>query len=186
MFIFTALYEGQGRIFIHFYHFLSMKHVHLKYEIIEVEDESHLSEEDKELVSLSREMVTHAYAPYSEFNVGAAILLDNGQIIKGSNQENAAYPSGLCAERVAVFSASANYPGVKMRTIAISARSHHHEMNYPVSPCGACRQVLLEYEVKQQDPIRMLLSGSSGKIYIIEKVQDLLPLSFTANDLKKL
>jgi cytidine deaminase len=163
-----------------------MKHVQLKFEIKEIEDVNHLSEEDKELVYLSREMVSQAYAPYSEFNVGAAILLENGQIIKGSNQENAAYPSGLCAERVAAFSASAVHPGVKMRAIAISARSGNHEMDHPVSPCGACRQVLLEYEIKQKEPIRMILSGSSGKIYIIDKVQDLLPLSFTADDLKRL
>jgi cytidine deaminase len=147
--------------------------------ITEFDHTEELSLEDKELVACSREMTHQAYAPYSEFFVGAAVLLENGEVIKGSNQENAAYPSGLCAERVAIFSASALYPGVKVRKIAISARS----LDHPVTPCGACRQVLLEYEFKQQEPIRVLLSGETGKIFSIDKVQDLLPLSFTPDEL---
>jgi cytidine deaminase len=160
-----------------------MKQINIPVLITEVENETELAPEDQNLIAIARNMTDNAYAPYSEFFVGAAILLENGEIVKGSNQENAAYPSGLCAERVAVFSASAIFPGVKIKSIAVSAKTRHHVMDYPVSPCGACRQVLLEYEVKQKDPIRMLLCGVSGKILIIEKTRDLLPLSFTASDL---
>lgn len=160
-----------------------MKPITLPIRITEVEFVSELSPDDQNLIALARKMTNNAYAPYSDFQVGAVIQLENGEIIKGSNQENAAYPSGLCAERVAIFAASANHPGVKIKTIAVSAKTKHHLMDYPVSPCGSCRQVLLEYEAKQKEPIRMLLSGVSGKILIIDKVQDLLPLSFTADDL---
>jgi len=137
------------------------------------------------LIGLSREMTAKAYAPYSEFFVGAAVLLENDEIITGSNQENGAYPSGLCAERVAVFAASAMFPGVPMKMIAVSATSTRLKMEEPVSPCGACRQVLLEYEILQKKPIKVLLSKEDGKILIIEKVHDLLPLSFSGDELKK-
>lgn len=163
-----------------------MKKVNLPIHITEIESLDELSRPEQELIGLSRSMTRNAYAPYSEFFVGAAVLLENGEVIKGSNQENAAYPSGLCAERVAVFSASALHPGKKMKAIAISARSDNQTMDHPVSPCGACRQVLLEYEVKQKEAITVFLSGETGKIYRIEKVRDLLPLSFTAEDLGKL
>jgi len=134
---------------------------------------------------LAKEMTQKAYAPYSEFFVGAAVLLENGEVITGSNQENGAYPSGLCAERVAVFAASAMFPGIQMKVIAVSAKTTHLKIEEPVSPCGACRQVLLEYEVLQKAPIRVLLAKDDGKILIVEKVHDLLPLSFSGNDLKK-
>jgi cytidine deaminase len=160
-----------------------MKLVNIPVKISEVEDLQELSPQEIKLIELSREMVHNAYAPYSEFFVGAAIMLENGEIVRGSNQENAAYPSGLCAERVAAFAASSIYPGVKMKAIAISAKTRHRVLDSPVSPCGACRQVLLEYEVKQDEPIRLFLSGESGSIYIVDKVKDLLPLSFTAGDL---
>ncbi len=160
-----------------------MKQIQIPVQITEVEDPAELSSQEQELIAFSRNMTEKAYAPYSGFFVGAALLLENGEIVKGSNQENAAYPSGLCAERVAVFSASANFPGVRIKTIAISARSQKNKFDHPVSPCGACRQVLLEYEFNQKEPIRLLLSGISGKIYMVEKVRDLLPLSFTADDL---
>ncbi len=163
-----------------------MKPIQIPFQITEVEDPSELSSEDQNLIACSRSMIDNAYAPYSRFYVGAAILLDNGEIVKGSNQENAAYPSGLCAERVAIFSAAANYPGAKVKAIAVSAKSGENKPDYPVSPCGACRQVLLEYEYNQKEPIRMILSGASGKIYLVDKVRDLLPLSFTAEDLGQL
>ncbi len=154
-------------------------------QIYEVDDFLELSPKEQELIRLSRAMTQKAYAPYSEFFVGAAVLLENGEIITGSNQENGAYPSGLCAERVAVFAASAMFPGVPMKMIAVSATSSRISLTEPVSPCGACRQVLLEYEVLQKKPIKVLLSKEDGKILIIEKVQDLLPLSFSGNELKK-
>ncbi len=153
--------------------------------IIEHESADQLSDGENALVSMSRHMTKKAYAPYSEFYVGAAVLLENGEIVTGSNQENGAYPSGLCAERVAVFAASSMYPGVPMKMIAISAKSPHLVIDTPVSPCGACRQVMLEYEVLQSTPIKLLLSMDSGKILVIEKVHDLLPLAFSGKDLKK-
>ncbi|TVQ86421.1 MAG: cytidine deaminase [Bacteroidetes bacterium] len=163
-----------------------MKKVEISLYLTEVEDVSQLPAEEQELIRLARHMTTQAYAPYSGFYVGAAILLENGEIIKGSNQENAAYPSGLCAERVAAFAASASYPDIKMKAIAISGNAKSHNIDHPVTPCGACRQVLLEYEVKQDSPMKIFLSGHSGKIFLIEKAQDLLPLSFTSKDLENL
>ncbi|MFN3557538.1 MAG: cytidine deaminase [Bacteroidales bacterium] len=163
-----------------------MKKVHIPIEIHEIEDLSILPAEEQQLIELSKAMTHQAYAPYSGFFVGAAALLENGEIVKGSNQENAAYPSGLCAERVAVFSASALYPGVTIKAIAVSARSSHQLLDHPVSPCGACRQVLLEYEVNQKEPMKVFLSGQTGNVYQVAKVQDLLPLSFTASELGKL
>lgn len=163
-----------------------MKSIEINFSILEATSEEELNEQERNLVLMARKMTANAYAPYSEFHVGAALLLKNGEIISGSNQENAAYPSGLCAERVAIFAASANFPGIPVKTIAISAKTIHHEMNYPVSPCGACRQVLLEYEVKQKEPIKLLLTGVSGSVYSIEKVEHLLPLSFKASDLGRL
>ncbi len=151
----------------------------------EVESVAALTPEERELVELARKMCEQAYAPYSAFYVGAAILLENGEVIKGSNQENGAYPSGLCAERVAAFAASAMFPDVAMTKIAISARSNRLKVEDPVSPCGACRQVLLEYESTQRVPMKILLSKEDGKVLIIDRVKDLLPLSFSGNGLKR-
>lgn len=153
--------------------------------VTEAESAEQLEAMERKLVELSREMTTKAYAPYSGFFVGAAVLLSNGEIITGSNQENGAYPSGLCAERVAVFAASAMYPGVSMKIIAISAKSSRLQMDEPVSPCGACRQVMLEYETLQEQPIKLLLSKENGQVLIVDKVKDLLPLSFTGAKLKR-
>lgn len=155
------------------------------FQIYEIENLSELSQKEQELVRLSQEMTGKAYAPYSEFFVGAAVLLENGEIITGSNQENGAYPSGLCAERVAVFAASAMFPGMPMKMIAVSAKSTRLKLDEPVSPCGACRQVMLEYEILQKKPIKVLLTNEDGKILIIEKVHDLLPLSVSGDELKK-
>ncbi len=120
----------------------------------------------------------NAYAPYSLFKVGAALLLDNDEIVVGSNQENASYPSGLCAERTAVFAAGAQYPGSHILKIAISAKSMKHKVVSPVPPCGACRQALVEYEVKQEEPIEIYFMGETGKVVKAESVKDLLPLVF--------
>jgi cytidine deaminase len=154
-------------------------------QVTEYDDIADLSPEEQLLVQASREMTLKAYAPYSEFYVGAAVLLENGKMIKGSNQENGAYPSGLCAERVAVFAASAMFPGVPMQMIAISARSTRLDIDAPVSPCGACRQVMLEYEILQNKAVKLLLSKENGKILVVEKVEDLLPMSFSGAKLKK-
>lgn len=119
-----------------------------------------------------------AYAPYSNFQVGAAVLMENNEVIKGSNQENAAYPAGLCAERTAVFYAGANFPEQKIRAIAISAKSLERKVDTPVGPCGGCRQALLEYETKQNAPIEIYFMGETGKIILASSVADLLPLKF--------
>ena len=119
-----------------------------------------------------------AYAPYSHFKVGTAILLDNGEIIVGSNQENAAYPSGLCAERVAVFYAGAKYPEAKILKMAISAASDNTTTSTPIPPCGACRQSLAEYEIKQNTPIEIYFMGEIGSIYKSDSLKNLLPLLF--------
>ena len=159
------------------------KNVSIKY--YEVDHLDQLPQDEQNLVNLAREMTNEAYAPYSAFYVGAAILLENGDIVKGSNQENGAYPSGLCAERVAAFAASASHPGVSMKKIAVCARSNRLEVKEPVTPCGACRQVLLEYEKLQEVPMKVLLASDNGKVIVIERVDDLLPLSFSGNGLKR-
>ncbi|WP_396171084.1 cytidine deaminase [Flavobacterium sp.] len=120
----------------------------------------------------------NAYAPYSKFRVGAALLLDNGKIVLGSNQENAAYPSGLCAERVAVFYAGANYPDAKILKMAITAASDTNQTTAPIPPCGSCRQSLAEYEIKQDSPIEIYFMGEMGQIYKSDSLKNLLPFMF--------
>lgn len=119
-----------------------------------------------------------AYAPYSKFLVGAAILLENGVVVTGNNQENAAYPSGICAERVAVWKASSEYPDVKIKTIAITASSSNQLTKEPVAPCGGCRQSLLEYEQKQKSQVEVYFMGEVGKVIKTHSIIDLLPLAF--------
>ncbi|MCL4131911.1 UNVERIFIED_CONTAM: hypothetical protein GTU68_035622 [Idotea baltica] len=119
-----------------------------------------------------------AYAPYSQFYVGAAILLDNGEIVTGSNQENASYPSGLCAERTAAYYAGAKHPKAKMLKMAISAASQKQKTETPIPPCGSCRQALAEYEVKQDEPIEIYFMGEIGKVVKSDSLANLLPLVF--------
>ena len=137
-----------------------------------------LNEEQKKLVDLAREATKNAYTPYSHFNVGAAILLENGVTVVGCNQENAAFPAGICAERSACFNAGANYPGVAFKMIAITAFHNGEFVEDPCAPCGVCRQALLEFETQAAKPMEVLLVGSE-KIYRIESVKELLPLAFT-------
>lgn len=125
-----------------------------------------------------------AYAPYSNFRVGAAILLDNGEIITGNNQENAAYPSGLCAERVAIYFAGAQFPNVKMLQLAVTARSEKQILQTPIPPCGSCRQAIAEYEIKQNQPIEIYFMGEKGQIYKTDSIKALLPLLFDGSSLK--
>lgn len=125
-----------------------------------------------------------AYAPYSNFSVGAALLLENGEIFLGSNQENAAYPSGLCAERVAIFYAGASYPGIVVKTLIVTCSSKKTEINKPLSPCGACRQAIAEYEIRQKKPIRIIMTGQKGPLLICEGIENLLPLLFNGEFLK--
>jgi cytidine deaminase len=162
-----------------------LRKLEYKTTILEFSSVEELPEKDKDLVNMAKEAAFDAYAPYSKFFVGAALMLENGIFIKGSNQENVAYPSGLCAERVAVFSASSQYPGVAIKTIAITAKSDSFVVDKPISPCGSCRQVLAEYEHLQKKPIRIILTGAKGKVFVIEKVEDILPLSFKEDKLKR-
>ncbi len=137
-----------------------------------------LVDADRKLVDAARDATLNAYAPYSHFSVRAAVGLDDGAVVCGSNQENAAFPSGMCAERVAAFYAGANNPGAKFAAIAIAARdAEGKEVEAPVSPCGACRQVLLEYEKLAGRNVRVLLVGSD-EIYVLPSVKSLLPLAF--------
>lgn len=133
------------------------------------------------LMSKAVEVRKNAYAPYSKFRVGTALLLDNGQIVLGSNQENAAYPSGLCAERVAVFQAGAIYPDAKILKMAITAASDSNQTTSPIPPCGACRQSIAEYEIKQELPIEIYFMGEIGIIYKSDSLKNLLPFMFDKN-----
>ncbi len=138
-----------------------------------------LAKKDAELLQTAQKMVKSAYAPYSTFHVGAAVLLENGKIVTGNNQENAAYPSGLCAERVAVFYAGAQYPDSAIKAIAVAVKSQNMVISEPLSPCGACRQAIAEYENKAGKPIRIIMSGEKGPVYIAKSVESLLPLMFS-------
>jgi cytidine deaminase len=142
-----------------------------------------LSSEIQSLMNQAIETRKNAYAPYSRFRVGAAILLDNGKIVLGSNQENAAYPSGLCAERVAIFQAGAIYPNARIVKLAITAASDTNPTLSPIPPCGACRQSISEYEFKQDSPIELYFMGESGEVYRSNSINNLLPLSFNKTSL---
>lgn len=140
-----------------------------------------LNEGVQELMKKAFEARDNAYAPYSRFNVGVALLLENDEVVIGSNQENASYPSGLCAERTAIYYAGAKYPGVKFKRMAISAKSLNHQLVTPVPPCGACRQAIAEYEVKQEEAIELYFMGELGKVVKANSLKDLLPLIFDSS-----
>lgn len=142
-----------------------------------------LSPQDQELIRAAIEATKNAYANYSRFYVGAALRLENGKIVIGANQENAAFPSGLCAERTAVFAAQANYPDSPIETLAIAGRNEKGVLPNPITPCGACRQVILEIEDRYKKPIKILLYGTQ-KIYCVRSVKDLLPLSFVDDNMR--
>lgn len=142
-----------------------------------------LNASDKKLLKQAIKAAERAYAPYSNFYVGAAVLLANGTIVTGNNQENAAYPSGLCAERVAIFHAASQFPKTKIIAIAISAKSMHKTLKSALSPCGACRQAMSEYESKFNSPIKLIMGGSKKEIYVSRSVANLLPLAFTNKSL---
>ena len=132
----------------------------------------------QDLMAQAIEVRKNAYAPYSKFRVGVAIVLDNGKIVVGSNQENAAYPSGLCAERVAIFYAGAVYPEAKILKMAITAASDTNQTTAPIPPCGSCRQSIAEYEIRQETPIEIYFMGEIGAIYKSESLKNLLPFMF--------
>ena len=152
------------------------------YEVFDSIDD--LNKEDAWLLNEAREVTSSSYAPYSNFHVGAVAKLNNGEIVVGSNQENASYPVGLCAERALLASAASLFPNIPIQSLAISYVNDNGESNHPISPCGMCRQSLLEYEGRVKQPIRLILGGQEGKVYIIPQANMLLPLSFTGGDMK--
>ena len=145
----------------------------------------HLSAEDFKLLQFAIKASGSSYAPYSNYHVGAALRLANGEIFQGSNQENASFPVGSCAERVALFAAMTAFPDVPVESIAIMARADNFTVESPVTPCGICRQAIIEYEFKFNKPIRVILSGETGPVYEIGAISNLLPLSFFESSLKK-
>ncbi|MCU0422974.1 MAG: cytidine deaminase [Bacteroidia bacterium] len=144
-----------------------------------------LSSADRELLQLAKEAVETSYAPYSKFHVGCALRLQNGVVIKGSNQENIAYPSGLCAERVAIFSAGATYPNQPVTTMAITVKAEEYEVKEPIMSCGACLQSMSEYEIKFKQPIRVILQGETGVIYVANGLRTFMPYMFWVDELKR-
>jgi cytidine deaminase len=160
---------------------MTVKEINVAVEVYSSSDE--LSVQDADLLKSAREVTKNAYAPYSNFLVGAAARFISGEIVTGTNQENASYPVGLCAERVLLSTASTLFPNVGIQTMAISYNNLKGTSEHPISPCGMCRQFLSEYEMRVNHPIRIILSGLSGEVYIIEKASQLLPLTFTAKDL---
>jgi cytidine deaminase len=163
---------------------MPVKKIDIHIEVREYLSEKELPQEDRVLLRKASEASMHAYAPYSNFSVGAAARLESGEMICGNNQENAAYPSGICAERTVVYYTGANHGGEKIEAMAVSCANNKPE-DLPAAPCGACRQALLEYEIRQASPIRIILGGKTGKVLVADSVSDLLPLAFRPADLGK-
>jgi cytidine deaminase len=157
--------------------------VNIKIEEFNSPDE--LTDKDRELLNLAVKATASSYSPYSAFKVGAAVRLTNGALLSGSNQENAAYPSGLCAERVVLFYAQSQYPDVAAEAIAVYAISDDFKLDKPVTPCGSCRQVMAEHESRHSKKIRVIMGGANGKIQVTEGIESLLPLMFVMEKLKK-
>lgn len=155
-----------------------MKKITISADLEVYDSEAELPRDVQDLMNEAIEAREKSYSPYSQFKVGAALVLENGEVVTGSNQENASYPAGLCAERTAIFYAGAKYPGVKILKIAITARSENHKVEVPTPPCGSCRQAIAEYEVKQEQPIEIYFMGEKGKVVKTESISDLLPLIF--------
>ena len=158
------------------------KQFNFTYELFDSSDE--LTSQDAFLLSEARSVTQFAYAPYSNFNVGAAARLVNGEIVTGTNQENASYPAGICAERVLLSTAASLYPGIAIETMAISYHNLKGKSDKPASPCGICRQTLTEFQQRTHHPIRILLSGMEGSVQLIEDAEHLLPFCFGSNDLR--
>ncbi|MDR2205129.1 MAG: cytidine deaminase [Flavobacteriaceae bacterium] len=155
------------------------KEINIKFEIIA--NKNQLGEIDKKLYEAAFEARQKAYAEYSGFWVGCALLLENGEIVTGNNQENAAYPSGLCAERTTIFWASANFPNVKIKKLFVVGAPKNAVESTPIPPCGACRQSILEYETKQKEGIEIYFASLNGEIYKTKSIRDLLPFSFDSS-----
>ena len=150
----------------------------ISFQIEEYSADDQLAELDRWLLQKAREATKNAYAPYSQFLVGAAALLANGEVVTGSNQENASFPTGICAERALLASAAQLFPHVAVQTMAVSYNNLKGSSNLPVTPCGFCRQVMAEYELRTSTPMRLLLSGTTGIVLVIPSIAVLLPLAF--------
>jgi cytidine deaminase len=159
-----------------------MKEIQLEYKVRSYQSLDELPEISRELILTAREAARRAYAPYSGYRVGAAVLLENGEFITGNNQENAAYPSGLCAERTALFYASSKYPDVAILALAVTALSNERLPESFAKPCGGCRQVIAEYEDRSGKPIEIILDGSSA-IMVMEGIDTLLPFRFKKEEM---
>ena len=160
-----------------------MKEIQIETKLSVFESFDELSQSEKEYMKQAIENRQKAYAPYSKFQVGAAIVLDNGMVLQGSNQENAAYPSGLCAERVVIFYAGANYPNNKIVKLFITATPSDRDSENPIPPCGSCRQSIAEYEIKQDLPIEIYFMGAKGEVYKSDSLKNLLPFMFDKSNL---
>lgn len=158
-----------------------MKKIVLENSAILYDNISELKNEDQQLIEKAIEAKSNAYAPYSNFKVGAAFLLENNTIVTGNNQENAAYPSGMCAERVAIWKVGSQFPGEKILKLAIVASSANKVVDKPVGPCGACRQTLLEYETNQKTPFEVFFMGEVGSVVKVNSISTLLPFSFDSS-----
>jgi cytidine deaminase len=161
-----------------------MQQKEFRFQFEEYESDRDLPASDTALLKIARETTTHAYAPYSHFRVGAAARMQNGEIVTGTNQENASFPAGICAERTLLSVASSLYPGMPVGTIAISYYNENGPSDRPISPCGICRQSLQEFEHRTGEPIRLILGGMEGKIYIVPEANFLSPFGFTGDELK--
>ena len=155
--------------------------LHITYEVVSSLTE--LPEQEQQVMLLAQQATSNAYAPYSNYLVGAALALSDGSLHQGTNQENAAYPSGLCAERTLLFGVGSNHPDKTMEVLAVTVRRLHESHYLPACPCGACRQVIAEYQNRQGSPIKLLMQGQDGKIIRIQSVADLLPFMFTKDQL---
>ena len=160
-----------------------MKEIQIETKLSVFESFEELSQSEKEFMNQAVEIRKKAYAPYSKFQVGAAIVLDHVVVLQGSNQENAAYPSGLCAERVVIFYAGANYPNNKIMKLFISATPSDRDSENPIPPCGSCRQSIAEYEIKQDLPIEIYFMGAKGAVYKSDSLKNLLPFMFDKSNL---
>lgn len=142
-----------------------------------------LPQQDADLLRAAAEATGNAYAPYSKFNVGAAAFLEDGTVIKGANQESASFPAGICAERVLLSALASQFAGKKVLAIAVTYKPEKGKSDHPISPCGICRQSLMEFELRQQQDIRLLLGGTEGKVFVLPQAKGLLPLAFTGSEL---
>lgn len=155
-----------------------MEKKYIGFELTVYQSLNEMPQTDAQLLCEAEKAMASSYSPYSKFRVGAALLLESGTILLGSNQENASFPAGLCAERVVVFTAGANYSNQIIKAIAITAASQKHILDQPATPCGICRQAIAEYEKKQKAPIQIIMKGQSGPIYSCHSISELLPLCF--------